>query len=276
MEPDADYQVLHEADSHFCEQLTSLVEIIGTLPLSGTLESFYRRALDLARERLGFETVALRFRPTERKRLSREARGFLVSGGETGDCGEKGRSPDAPAARRRTRWSESPTTAVVPIFDAETSIGQIRIENRRSGKPLTRQQRELLRLFALALGCLHTRKRIETEREKTIEDLQAAIARINTLHGLLPICCSCKKIRQDDGYWSQIEEYLQAHSDATFSHGICPECAQKLYPEVYERQCRKKELRLSSVEESPVSVGEPVIGSLGENPEDPPETTGND
>jgi hypothetical protein len=102
-----------------------------------------------------------------------------------------------------------------------------------------------------------------------------AIARINTLHGLLPICCSCKKIRQDDGYWSQIEEYLQAHSDATFSHGICPECAQKLYPEVYERQRRKKEPRVSAVEESPVFVGEPVVGTSGENPEDPPETTGN-
>ncbi|HNY26177.1 MAG TPA: hypothetical protein PLA90_06640 [Candidatus Sumerlaeota bacterium] len=272
MEPDPDYQALHEADAHFCEQLTSLVEIIGTLPLTGTIESFYRLALHLARERLGFETVALRFRPAGRTRLSREAREFLVSGGETGGCGEKGHSP---AARRRTRWSESSTTAVVPIFDAETPIGQIRIENRQSGKPLTRQQRELLRLFALALGCLHTRKRIEAEREKTIEDLQAAIARINTLHGLLPICCSCKKIRQDDGYWSQIEEYLQAHSDATFSHGICPECARKLYPEVYERQCRKKELRVSAVEEKPVSVGEPVVGASGENPEDSPETTGN-
>lgn len=275
MEPDPDYQVFHEADAHFCEQLTSLVEIIGTLPLTGTLEAFYRRALDLARERLGFETIALRFRPAGRRRLSREVREFLVSDGETGDCGEEDRSPGAPAARRRTRWSESSTTAVLPIFDAETPIGQIRIENRRSGKPLTRQQRELLRLFALALGCLHTRKRIETEREKTIEDLQAALARINTLHGLLPICCSCKKIRQDDGYWSQIEEYLQAHSDATFSHGICPECTRKLYPEVYERQRRKQELRGAGGEERPVSVGEPVVGGSGEKPEDSPETTGN-
>jgi hypothetical protein len=58
--------------------------------------------------------------------------------------------------------------------------------------------------------------------------------RIKTLSGLLPICASCKKIRNDEGYWEQIEGYIGDHSDAEFSHGLCPECAQKLYPELYE------------------------------------------
>jgi hypothetical protein len=56
------------------------------------------------------------------------------------------------------------------------------------------------------------------------------------LRGLLPICSSCKKIRNDQGYWEQIEVYIRDHSEADFSHGICPECAQKLYPELYKKK----------------------------------------
>jgi hypothetical protein len=76
------------------------------------------------------------------------------------------------------------------------------------------------------------RKRAEQEREQLIDALQEALTNIKTLRGLLPICASCKKIRDDTGYWSQIEAYIQAHSDAVFSHGICPECASRLYGEI--------------------------------------------
>jgi len=76
-----------------------------------------------------------------------------------------------------------------------------------------------------------------TERKRTQEallqerdKLQKAIAEIKTLSGLLPICASCKKIRDDKGYWNQIESYICDHSDAVFSHGICPDCRKKLYP----------------------------------------------
>lgn len=62
-------------------------------------------------------------------------------------------------------------------------------------------------------------------------DWAAAMAEIKTLRGLIPICSSCKKIRDDHGMWNQIELYIQNHSDAEFSHGICPECMKKLYPE---------------------------------------------
>ena len=78
-----------------------------------------------------------------------------------------------------------------------------------------------------------SRKHIEEEREKLITELQEAAAKINTLSGLLPICASCKKIRDDTGYWNQIESYIQVHSDAEFSHSICPECVVKLYPEIH-------------------------------------------
>jgi len=73
------------------------------------------------------------------------------------------------------------------------------------------------------------RKRAEDEREKLIEKLQYAIAKVRTLSGLLPICSSCKKIRDDKGYWNQLETYILDHSEAEFTHGFCPDCMKNLY-----------------------------------------------
>jgi PAS domain S-box-containing protein len=78
------------------------------------------------------------------------------------------------------------------------------------------------------------RKQNEAERNKLILDLQDALANVKSLSGLLPICASCKKIRDDKGYWSQVESYVQKHSDATFTHGICPDYIKKLYPDLAE------------------------------------------
>jgi len=78
---------------------------------------------------------------------------------------------------------------------------------------------------------IELRKKTEEEREKLIKDLTEALAEVKTLSGLLPICASCKKIRDDKGYWNQIEEYVRDRSEAEFSHSICPECAKKLYPD---------------------------------------------
>ena len=75
------------------------------------------------------------------------------------------------------------------------------------------------------------KKEIEADREKLIEKLQDAIDKIKVLRGIIPICASCKKIRDDKGYWSQIESYIKEHSEADFTHSICPDCAKKLYPE---------------------------------------------
>ena len=75
------------------------------------------------------------------------------------------------------------------------------------------------------------RKRAEEEREKLIRELQDALANVKTLRGLLPICAYCKKIRDDKGYWNRLESYIRDHSGAEFTHGICPECLKKLYPD---------------------------------------------
>jgi len=66
-------------------------------------------------------------------------------------------------------------------------------------------------------------------------ELQEALAKIKTLSGFIPICASCKKIRDDRGYWNQLENYIREHSDADFTHGYCPDCMKKLFPEYYEK-----------------------------------------
>lgn len=66
------------------------------------------------------------------------------------------------------------------------------------------------------------------------EELQAALAKVKALSGLLPICASCKKIRDNHGYWQQVEVYIRDHSEADFTHGLCPDCLSKIYPEFYE------------------------------------------
>jgi len=73
------------------------------------------------------------------------------------------------------------------------------------------------------------------ERQQLIAQLRSALAQVRTLSGLLPICASCKKIRDDSGYWHQVEEYIQSHSQAAFSHSLCPECAHELYPEYFDQ-----------------------------------------
>ncbi len=79
------------------------------------------------------------------------------------------------------------------------------------------------------------RKRIEQEREQLISELQKALAEIKTLHGILPICSSCKKIRDDKGAWHQMEAYIHDHTNVEFSHGLCMECAKKMYPKYYKK-----------------------------------------
>jgi DNA-binding NtrC family response regulator len=78
-------------------------------------------------------------------------------------------------------------------------------------------------------GLLRRSIRYAIERQKLSTQLKQSMKEINTLRGFLPICANCKKIRDDRGYWTQIETYISMHSEAEFSHGLCPECVVKLY-----------------------------------------------
>ena len=75
----------------------------------------------------------------------------------------------------------------------------------------------------------------EAEREHLIKELQTALAEVKTLRGILPICMHCKKIRDDEGAWRQLEVYIKENTNADFSHGMCEQCAKKMYPEIYAK-----------------------------------------
>jgi PAS domain S-box-containing protein len=76
------------------------------------------------------------------------------------------------------------------------------------------------------------RRQAQAERENLLNELSEALANVKKLSGMLPICSACKKVRDDSGYWSQIEDYVRKHSEAQFSHGICPDCMRSLYPDM--------------------------------------------
>ena len=103
-------------------------------------------------------------------------------------------------------------------FPVELNVGEIPIE----GTPL----------FVVVVRDITERALIEQERVQLIGELKTALAEVKTLGGLIPICASCKKIRDDQGYWEQIEVYIRDHSHAQFSHSLCPDCVQTLYPEL--------------------------------------------
>jgi PAS domain S-box-containing protein len=83
------------------------------------------------------------------------------------------------------------------------------------------------------------RKRMEAERDRLIQDLTQALVEVKSLSGLLPICSHCKKVRDDHGYWNQIEAYISEHSEATFTHGLCPQCAQDFRDEIQAHRAQK-------------------------------------
>ena len=87
------------------------------------------------------------------------------------------------------------------------------------------------------------RKHAQVGREKLLKELQEALENVKTLNGLIPICSQCKKIRDDTGYWNQLEVHIQNHSYAKFSHGMCPECSDELYgnKDWYIKMKKKKE-----------------------------------
>lgn len=87
----------------------------------------------------------------------------------------------------------------------------------------------------IVYAIISERKRIEREKESLIRSLEEALYEIKTLSGLLPICAHCKKIRDDNGEWKQLETYIQTHSEAQFSHSICPECSKMLYPDYFSK-----------------------------------------
>ena len=119
-----------------------------------------------------------------------------------------------------------------------TTLRQAEIELRRSRDELEQRVQErtadLMRANDQLTGEIAERKKMEEERVKLVAELQEALDNVKTLRGFIPICASCKKIRDDNGYWNQVEAYVSRHSLAEFSHSICPQCAKMMYPKYYK------------------------------------------
>ncbi len=89
----------------------------------------------------------------------------------------------------------------------------------------------------------HLKLKHALDRErKLITELRSALDKVDVLNGMLPICSKCKKIRDDKGYWSQVEEYISAHSDIQFSHSLCPSCLESLYPHIADKIMKTRSL----------------------------------
>jgi ligand-binding sensor domain-containing protein len=99
---------------------------------------------------------------------------------------------------------------------------------RRMRRKMELAEQRSTKLRAEELGAANQRLQVRTN------ELEEALAKVKVLTGLLPICATCKKIRDDKGYWNKVEHYITEHSDARFTHSICPDCAKRLYPELYD------------------------------------------
>jgi hypothetical protein len=118
----------------------------------------------------------------------------------------------------------------VPIFNGDRIVGVTGVGNKE--EPYNETDAIQINLFMNSMWRILRQKRTEEEREKLIRELKEALAKVKQLSGMLPICASCKKIRDDKGYWSGVETYISKHTDTVFSHGICPECEKKEYEEL--------------------------------------------
>ena len=126
------------------------------------------------------------------------------------------------------------------ITDRKISEESLRMHRHHLEYLVEERSAELKQLNEELQNDIAERKLIERERESLISDLQEALARIKILTGLLPMCAWCKKVRDDKGYWQRVETYIQEHSDASFTHGICPDCLKKVDPETYLIEIEKR------------------------------------
>ncbi|PWU14495.1 MAG: hypothetical protein C5B50_17140 [Verrucomicrobia bacterium] len=146
--------------------------------------------------------------------------------------------PDSLEDKTLARFQEKhPAAAVVVLTSTDDdSLGQ-RLVEAGAQDYLVKSEvntRTLIRAIIYAFE----RRRNEAERLRLSRELDASIEKIHTLHGLLPICSYCKNVREDTGYWSKIEAYISSNTGAVFTHGICPQCFEKVKKEIVAANCK--------------------------------------
>ena len=128
-----------------------------------------------------------------------------------------------------------------PLINHEEPLDHLeggRRWNSATKVPLRDNQGNIIGIVGIGRD-ITERKQAEQERDRMIKELQEALNKVSTLQGLIPICANCKKIRNDKGYYEHVEKYIMDHSGAVFSHGICPECMEKLYPSFSKKNKKK-------------------------------------
>ena len=127
------------------------------------------------------------------------------------------------------------SVALIPIRTNREIVGLLQLNHREKGC-FTLDMIHFFEGIGASIGVALMRKQAEEERERLISKLKKSLSEVKILSGLLPICASCKNIRDDKGYWNQIESYIRDHSEAEFSHSLCPDCAKIVYPELYKKK----------------------------------------
>jgi len=134
------------------------------------------------------------------------------------------------APRRRLTWYVAIATSILTILGFFSS-------------PVGGELWKVLFNRSLALFAIWTTAVLSVQRQMIQEEKESAVSELRVLSGLLPVCASCKKIRDDEGSWNQMELYIRDHSEATFSHGYCPECAEKALANIEETTAGERDRR---------------------------------
>ncbi len=135
-----------------------------------------------------------------------------------------------PVTKNRSAWLLIAAAVLLMALRRVTTLIQTFLLSEAT--PLDEFVELITLMISLTLfGGLYRIEPLFLSRDRLIRELEKALSEVKTLHGLIPICAACKKIRDDKGYWTQVETYVREHSSAEFSHSLCPECAAKMYPE---------------------------------------------
>ena len=161
----------------------------------------------------------------------------------------QGKLPQCPTCHQFSHNSAEPCNSIdhpCPLEQVKQTGQPVTVEHRHCdttgvctdvevhGFPIYDDKGKLVQMIEYCID-ISERKQASRDRDALIADLRQALHEVKTLSGLLPICSSCKKIRDDQGYWKNLEMYISEHSGAEFSHSICPDCAQKLYPQYFNK-----------------------------------------
>lgn len=209
-----------------CEQAQMLTQASGAvMEMQEGDQMVYRVGSGCMRRHLGL-----------RRPVNASLSGLSVRTNELQKCDDT--RADERVSRAAVELAEIRAMIVVPLTHHDKTPGVLKVVSDQPNR-FGEVETQLLRLMGGLAAAAFGQASDFAAKQKLIKELSEALANVKTLGGLLPICAHCKKIRDDKGYWNQIELFLRDHSAAKFSHGICPECAKAAYPDLYAQMQKK-------------------------------------